>query len=440
MLLVVLALGGMIYMAYKWHTEARTRPRWVAGLYNRWRGPDPSPADKRGFAPVSAPEVPTLRVVTVGLSGSGKSVLLATMAHWFSTAEHQPYLLLPAATDTGPLNRLYLEIKDPLRDWPASTAAGSKRTFEFDVKTEVELHRPAQTICRLHYLEYGGELLTETQLPGSSGEVTQRDLFKDIEEAHALIGVIDGRYLTGLLQKKHDKQNLAFTLNALVDATNRSSCPITFIVTKWDQVVGSGGNERRALQGVRDVLMEHQNFAYVVRRQAQFRPVRLIPVSSVGWSFAHLSGNRMVKARDGRIRPTNIDVPLSSVLPDLVSQVAAKLDERNRNEVIAAAQARRGRSSLSATAQRDFSRSLLNVVGTAAAGPLGSLIFVGFALIAAYAADASSRRSSMQAQALDPPPVNREIAHEKVLGAMREKVTDLERRLPECRFTGGVGS
>ena len=62
--------------------------------------------------------------------------------------------------------------------------------------------------------------------------------------------------------------------------------------------------------------------------------VRLIPVSAVGSSFVDLdAAGKVVKRADGEVRPTNVDVPLCAVLPDLFKEVEGALDESTRRKV-----------------------------------------------------------------------------------------------------------
>jgi hypothetical protein len=62
--------------------------------------------------------------------------------------------------------------------------------------------------------------------------------------------------------------------------------------------------------------------------------VRLIPVSAVGSRFAQLgSDGRVSKLPEGQMRPMNVDVPLSAVVPDLFSQVERELDEKSRRRL-----------------------------------------------------------------------------------------------------------
>jgi hypothetical protein len=61
------------------------------------------------------------------------------------------------------------------------------REFEFSVISHVE--DTAQTLLKIGYLEYPGELLTDADQPGSTA---QDGLLTAIDQADALIGIIDG--------------------------------------------------------------------------------------------------------------------------------------------------------------------------------------------------------------------------------------------------------
>jgi hypothetical protein len=54
----------------------------------------------------------------------------------------------------------------------------------------------------------------------------------------------------------------------------------------------------------------------------------------VGSNFARIDPNgAMVKNRDGKMRPINVDVPLCAVVPDVFKQVESSLDDETRQEL-----------------------------------------------------------------------------------------------------------
>jgi hypothetical protein len=73
--------------------------------------------------------------------------------------------------------------------------------------------------------------------------------------------------------------------------------------------------------------MSNQRFRDLASAFGSRRVVRLIPVSAVGYDFAEIGPDGSVtKLRDGQIHPTNVDVPLAAVVPDLFEQIQHDLE------------------------------------------------------------------------------------------------------------------
>jgi hypothetical protein len=81
-------------------------------------------------------------------------------------------------------------------------------------------------------------------------------------------------------------------------------------------------------------MMRFEQIKSLVYVHSRNQIVRLIPVSAVGSTFAHLDPEgKVVKRSDGELRPTNVEVPLCAVLPDLFKQVEMSLDQSVRSGV-----------------------------------------------------------------------------------------------------------
>jgi len=79
----------------------------------------------------------------------------------------------------------------------------------------------------------------------------------------------------------------------------------------------------------------------VEHRRREKRVVRLIPVSAIGRNFATMDADgRMVKSRNGRLRPLNVEIPLCAVLPDLFAQIGEQLDRACAEKIMAERRAR----------------------------------------------------------------------------------------------------
>jgi hypothetical protein len=172
----------------------------------------------------------------------------------------------------------------------------------------------------LGYLEYSGGLLTDTQAPGATA---QTDLLARIQSAHALLGIIDGYRIRQCLNGHYEGQmRLQQSLTAMISLMMLASCPITFVITKWDLLRDVDVDENARLRLVRKYLMSNQGFRDLVQAHSTHRIVRLIPVSAVGLDFAELDADgQIAKLPDGEMHPANVDVPLSAVVPDVFEQV-----------------------------------------------------------------------------------------------------------------------
>jgi hypothetical protein len=298
------------------------------------------------------------------------------------------------------------------------------------------------TIFHLNYLEYAGELLTELQEPGST---VKDDLFDRIRSADALIGVIDGYGI----RQYHDGHpegaaRLEETLNALVPAITEASCPVNFVITKWDLLADLDPDENTRLSMVRNLLTSNAQFRALVNLHCAGRVVRLIPVSAVGPDFARIgNGGEIVKLPRSEIRPTNVDIPLSAVVPDLFEQVEGRLTQETRVALRAELRRRTLMDPLEALASlATFAGQMAGRVVMAAFG--GSAVaIVGDSLLALFLdsrADGTRERRtgldrelSEAEQRID----QFRLARQRVLQDMHGKVIGLESRLPASRLSDG---
>lgn len=389
----------------------------------------------------AATQVPTFRVLALGPQGAGKTLLLASMYHSLQTPSGRGFFLTAPYDQVIQLNSWFADAADPQRDWPFGTAVGETREFNFSVTTRAATE--THTILRIGYLEYAGELLTDPQAPGSTA---QGDLIQRIESAHALLGIIDGHRIRQVLDRNREGEwRLQQALTAMIAPMMRVFCPVTFVITKWDLLSDVHPDENTRLGIVRNVLMSNPGFRDLVHTHSTRRVVRLVPVSAVGTNFATLDGGGTVtKLPNGKVDPTNVDVPLSAVVPDVFEQIERSLDEATRQAVLA--DARRAAQLGPAQALK----ALATFVGQAAGGAL--LGSVGLRGLPAFAGDVSfglfldARGGGLtERQAV----INRRLseaehrleqhhqARRSVLRALQSRVDVLEGRLPASRLSAG---
>jgi hypothetical protein len=383
--------------------------------------------------------VPTFRVVALGPRGSGKTLLLASMYHQMQTPSGGSYFLTAPYEQVALLNKWFTEVADPALDWPTGTALSDTREFTFAVRTRTPsgaLH----TVLNLGYLEYAGGLLTEPQAPGST---LQADLLHRVGTADALIGLIDGHRIRQWLDGRSEGQmRLQHTLTAMISLMMLVSCPITFVITKWDLLADIDADENGRLQIVRKLLMSNQGFRDLVNVHSAHRVVRLIPVSAVGPSFAALdTAGAVAKLPDGYMRPTNVDVPLAAVVPDVFEQVERSLNRAHLHALFADLRRRSGMGPTAALAE------LGAFVARTAGRALGSIApvnasFVGDAVAALFrspgGAAATERQMATERRLTEAERTVEEfhLARRKVIREFQSRVDVLEGRLPSSRLSG----
>jgi len=280
--------------------------------------------------------VPAFKVVTLGLQGSGKTLLLTSIYRRLQTPGDRGFYLRVPHEQLIELNRWYREAADVGREWPQGTTRGEMREFEFSVMANVG--GMAEPVLKLGYLEYPGELLTDPDAPGSTA---QANLLAAISQADALVGIIDGFRLR---QAYHGDQRgqllLEASLDAMINAMLPVRSPIAFVITKWDLLDELHPDEDMRLHIVRTQLMKVPGFRDLVKVHSARRVVRLIPVTAVGHDFAVFRDGAVRKKPGGHFEPANVDATLAVVVPDILRQTETALDNATRTALLSAAQRR----------------------------------------------------------------------------------------------------
>ncbi|WP_405149967.1 hypothetical protein OG589_16280 [Sphaerisporangium sp. NBC_01403] len=405
-------------------------------LLGRWlRG-------RRTGRPLTVEEkAPTFQVVTLGLQGSGKTLLLASMYHRLKAPAGQCYFLTAPHDDVLLLNQWYAQMVDTAAsgDWPRGTAKGESRQFTFTVKTHMA--GTALTILRLKYLEYAGELLTEIQ---DAGSTRQKELFAQIDSADALIGVIDGyRIRQHLDGHPAGPLHLERTLNALLPVMIEATAPISFIITKWDLLTELHPDESTRLGIVHNLLISNDLFRSLVSLHSAERVVRLIPVSAVGPGFAEVDARgEIVKVSRAPAHPANVDVPLSAVVPDMFDQVESRLNSEARAALSAEVRRRSRQGALEALASASlFAGQMAGRALLAAFGPSAAVIgesMLGLFLDSRLGGRGDDGiRLDQELSEAERRVETLRLARRRVLYDMRRKVDMMEGRLPYSRLSDG---
>jgi hypothetical protein len=395
---------------------------------------------RRAAPPPAAPErhLPTFRVVALGARGSGKTLLLASMYHQMQTPSGRSYFLTAPFDQVVLLNQWFTEVADTSKAWPAGTTVGETRDFLFTVRARAG-SGTVHDVMRLSYLEYAGGLLTDAQAPGTTG---QADLLAHIDSAHARVGIIDGYRIRQCLDGHYEGQmRLQQSLTAMINLMLLAACPITFVITKWDILQEIDVDEDARLRRVRKYLMSNQGFSDLVQAHSRHRIVRLIPVSAVGHDFAELdTDGRIAKLPDGEMRPTNVDVPFASVVPDVFEQVERALDQAELHTALERVRRQAAGGPLTALADLGtfVAQSAAKVLGPLSATAAGFLGDAAVELLGSATDPATERRKhldrrlSEQAQAVE----ELHLVRRRVLRDFQSRVDVLEGRLPSSRLSG----
>jgi adenylate kinase family enzyme len=264
-----------------------------------------------------AMKIKNFKILTLGASGSGKTVFLASLFKELSIQKASTFKLVVRDTKQRKLlNSIYTQIITE-DTWPSGTRNISEWTFDCCVQTE-ELED--YTACQFTYFDYAGGRLID-------GE--DQKLEEAIEQADAILGLLDGRkihaWLTGgdqiLVNEFLDRD-----LPSIFKRIQTSKAPIHFVISKWDLLDRDGYN----LTKVKEHLLEIPKFAKLLEARSRLgSPVRLIPISAVGLEFASLQPDGSMKKNPGILpMPFLVESPLACILPDkfqlLVEESKAK--------------------------------------------------------------------------------------------------------------------
>lgn len=270
-------------------------------------------------------DTPTFRVVSLGVSGTGKTVLLASMFNELQQSDpRRSYRLDASGTDRRFLTRLWTELINTDKPWPKGTPRTAPRSFDFDVVPQGQGGR--SPMFRIVYIDYSGETLQD------GDDTTDIDALEThIDGAQSLFGIIDGRLLVSYL--RGEPEGISYMdgdLMTMIAYLARGRAPIHLLITKWDLVeeIGERSNRHDArLRIVREALLDHRPLANLLHAvKANQRTVRLIPVSAVGDDFAELGPGGHVRKRKGaRAHPYHLDMPFAAVATDYLSDLTKLL-------------------------------------------------------------------------------------------------------------------
>ncbi len=265
------------------------------------------------------------KVVMLGPSRAGKTVLLASMYQKLSIPNEETRFSISCDNpEQGSLlNEKYVQIIDPLREWPKSTTRADVSTWQFtcNVQTRDLTIYPA---LKFTYIDYAGEILTGPR----QSEPSTKSVLEEIKQADTLLVMLDGYKILRLMEGKRDDYFVHAELQMLLQIVSQSRQPVHFVLTKWDLFDG-----KYSLDEIRNRLWEIEAFRQtLLNRRERYDTTRLIPISAVGTGFAKPEPQpdgtiTMHKVKDAKARPFQVEVPLACVLPDVLDDQLKRLAE-----------------------------------------------------------------------------------------------------------------
>lgn len=280
------------------------------------------PAEAAPATPTTTNTPTTFEVHLLGPSGAGKTVYLASLYHRMRIRRPElAFYLKSDYSSSTYLNAVYSRLSDLDAGWPESSQGLHEWEFTTVVQSTVDDYEP----LRFRYLDYPGGVLTN---PRAAQDPSVQDLVRRLRSASALLLLLDGEALVALMEDDpRGSRYLSFDLTSSLEIAQQSRCPLHFVITKWDLLDG-----RWDLDQVRDRLMEDDNFRDLVTAKMQDTraTIRLLPVSAVGLGFADADPAGGMRKTGRPLRPTNVELPLFSVLPDFLQFAHAEITARAR--------------------------------------------------------------------------------------------------------------
>ena len=276
--------------------------------------------------------VPADRKVTIlmlGYSGSGKTIMLASLYHCFALGGRTGIRFTTDNASNNELLSLAAQIRDAAGGFfPAGTRPGQTKKWAFNVR--VESGDQEADAFTLEYLDYAGGYVGG--MLGSAGDDPPDEQFEQsVASADVLMGVLDGAQLRKLMSGGYDASvvgPIERLLNILVRASQRN---IHLVITKWDLMRGTGG-EYYTITDVVEALDRASDAFRDFRQNPRLGSLRIVPVSALGVNgfvrYAETADDGMTKVPGKPWQPWNVQMPFFCAVPDIIRHDVAKMAGR----------------------------------------------------------------------------------------------------------------
>lgn len=264
------------------------------------------------------------KVLMLGTSGAGKTVLLASMFQRLAAPSSDIGFSLSCDTEVqrAILNRTYREIVNTSAEWPRKTLRSEVSEWHFICNVQTKDLKNYPTL-QFTYLDYAGGVLTDPE----EGESSASAVHEEIKRADVLLAILDGYEILKLMLNRENDDFIYLELTPVLQIVAQCHQPVHFVITKWDLLDG-----KFSLAQVRSCLLEIELFHQVVLNRSEKYSTRLIPISSVGKGFAELQtqaygGIIMRKIPGAKPSPFQVEIPLACVLPDVLERQLKELEQ-----------------------------------------------------------------------------------------------------------------
>ncbi|MEA5619255.1 hypothetical protein VB711_15615 [Cronbergia sp. UHCC 0137] len=263
----------------------------------------------------------TYKIITLGASGAGKTVFLASMFKALSIqGDYTFFLEVEDQARRKRLNAIYTQVITA-DNWPEGTKYGDVSEWTFNCRVKVPT-LDTYTACQFTYFDYAGGRLIDSEEDAEFTNIVQ--------ESSTILGLLDGKKIYSLMKDSNDLAVNIFLnkdLPNILKWMNTSRVPIHFVISKWDLI-----ENEFSLRQVRERLLKIPAFEELIHiRNHANSPVRLIPVSSIGSGFAIPQPDGSMKKISGAIPdPFQVEVPLACVLPDGLQARLSEVKEKQQ--------------------------------------------------------------------------------------------------------------
>jgi hypothetical protein len=209
------------------------------------------------------------KILTLGASGAGKTVFLASMFKALSMQKNSNFKLnIEDPQQRKLLNSTYTQILTG-DTWPPGTKDISEWTFTCQVQTE---DLDCYSACQFTYFDYAGGRLTDLE--------QDRDFEQVVQQADVALGLLDGQKIYAWLDGS-DRQRADVFLNkdlpSILKRMQNLTIPVHFVISKWDLL-----DEKFTLSQIREKLLTIPAFAQLIKSQGEAGSiVRIVPVSAI---------------------------------------------------------------------------------------------------------------------------------------------------------------